>query len=104
ALKSSTNYIVAVMYCLVLLAPLSLRAYAQEAPLPPEEPVCVAPAGTRSPTGAAASTYTYNCDSGLWENPYYTWDSITSATTPKQSPEHVFNSEQNRWEVFEWVF
>src|SRR5271155_3300396 len=39
-------------------------------------------AGVHKPVGADASTYTYNCATGLWQNSYYTYDPSTGLTTP----------------------
>jgi len=60
--------------------------------------------GTTSPTGVAAKTYTYNEETGLWENDYYTWDAATKKTTPKYKADYTFNEETGRWYTTEWVY
>ncbi len=113
ALRSAALYSVTALQVLLLSFPLGLHAYAQEAPTEPAqivseepaaEPVCVPPEGTRQPTGSTALTYKYNCDTGLWENKYYTWNPVNSVVTARYTPEHRFNAERNLWEVYEWIY
>ncbi len=104
AIKSSVICLITAAYCLVLSLPLASRALAQEAAPPEPEPVCVAPDTARRPTGSAAHTYTYDCTINAWQNAYYTWDSAAGTAIPKYTPEHRFNAELNRWEVYEWVY
>lgn len=60
--------------------------------------------GPTSPTGAESDTYTYNADTGLWENSKYTWDPVTKQTAPKTAPTYSYNPETGHWDTTEWVY
>src|SRR5579859_1679043 len=55
--------------------------------------------GPQAPTGADAKTYTYNPSTGLWENPYYTWNPVTGQTTPKTSQNYSYNPATGKWDT-----
>jgi hypothetical protein len=57
-----------------------------------------------SPTGADAKTYSFNKDTGLWENDYYTWDPATSQTEPKTTPTYTYNPATGMWDTTEWKY
>lgn len=56
------------------------------------------------PTGSAASTFTYNASTGLWENDYYTYNPSTKETVPKVPPEYTYNTATGLWDAQMWVF
>lgn len=60
--------------------------------------------GPTSPTGADSDTYTYNPDTGLWENSKYTWDPNTKQTSPKTTPTYSYNPETGHWDTTEWIY
>ncbi len=60
--------------------------------------------GPQSPPGADSSTYTYNSNTGLWENDYYTWDPVTQQTAPKTPQAYSYNPDTGRWDTTEWVY
>ena len=62
------------------------------------------PTGPSSPTGADATTYTYNETSGVWENEYYIWDPISHKTQPKSIQNYSYNPATNMWETTEWLY
>lgn len=102
-LKAIIIYIVTVVQLATMAAPFSVAVFAQEAP--PAEPVaCVAPANMRQPTGSSAHMFTWNCDSNLWENAYYTWNTTNGVITPKFAPEHRFDEASNMWQVWQWQY
>jgi len=58
-----------------------------------------ATSGIDKPTGADASTYTYNSATGVWENATYTWNPSTKVSTPKTP--FVFTCDTNTWQ---WTY
>lgn len=118
---SSRAAIVGIVFIQILFTPLTRfglgQAYAQEADptvsppaaesVPP--PAQTGPAtpettGPTSPPGPDGKTYTYNAQTGLWENDYYTWDPVTKQTKPKQTPNYSFNPCTGRWDTTEWYY
>jgi hypothetical protein len=72
----------------------------QAAPAPAPEPS----PGPTSPTGADANTYTYNPDTGLWENQYYTWNPTTHQTQPKTPQDYSYNPATGQWDTTQYVY
>ncbi len=109
-LKQLIIYVFITVQLVALTSPMTAVLYAQEAPAVDVIPATVEQAplasspGTQSPTGASAFTYTYNPESGLYENAYYTWNPSNRQTTPRFEPEHILNQETKMWEVKQWVF
>jgi hypothetical protein len=60
--------------------------------------------GPVKPTGADASTYKYNPDTGLWENDYYTWDPVTKQTAPKTPQTYSYNPDTGKWDTTQWRY
>jgi len=60
--------------------------------------------GPQAPTGASASTYSYNESSGLWENAQYTWSPTTQQTQPKTEPTYSYNPTTGMWDTTEWRY
>jgi hypothetical protein len=60
--------------------------------------------GPVQPSGADAATYTYNADSGLWENAYYTWNPNTGQTAPKTSQTYSYNPATGKWDTTDWIY
>lgn len=96
--KAFMIYLIAALQLFGMTAPI-LHAQETTEPAP-----CVMPSGINQPTGSAAQTYTWNCDTLLFENAYYTWNPNTSVATPKFAPQHTFNEARGLWEVREWLF
>jgi hypothetical protein len=71
---------------------------------------CVAPPSTQpgvhQPVGADAHTYTYNCDTGLWENTYYTFDPATGIVSikPAYAPTYAYNSSTGLFDTTTYVY
>jgi hypothetical protein len=83
-------------------APAPQPAPAASSPAPAPAP---APApGPSSPTGDDANTYTYNASTGLWENPYYTWDPVTHQTQPKTTQDYSYNPATGMWDTTQYVY
>jgi hypothetical protein len=110
-----TRVTIATIACLeIMFFPLSnivlRQAAAQEAEAPTDTTVVEpAPAttettGPTSPTGAESDTYTFNPETGLWENDYYTWDPVTKQTKPKVAPDYSYNPETGHWDTTEWYY
>lgn len=78
---------------LILFYPLSTFAVTS-----PSDP------GPTKPTGADASTYTYNKQTGLWENEYYTWDPVTKQTTPKTPQNYSYNPSTGMWDTTQYKY
>jgi hypothetical protein len=60
--------------------------------------------GPNKPTGAAASTYTYDSATGLWENQYYSWNPVTQQTEPLTPQTYSYNPATGMWDTTDWVF
>lgn len=58
--------------------------------------------GPDQPTGEVP--YTYNEETGMWENDKYIWDPVTQQTTPKGEVNYSYNPETGRWDTTEWVY
>jgi hypothetical protein len=82
------------------------------APAPPAvepAPAAVTPPspssqGPATPTGDDASTYTYNSTTGLWENPYYSWDPNTHQTSPLTPQGYSYNPTTGKWDTTQYVY
>ena len=61
------------------------------------------PATPKQPTG---SSYTYNPDTGLWENDNYTWNPKTGQTAPKAAaqPQYSYNPSTEHWDTPEYAY
>jgi len=60
--------------------------------------------GPKKPNGAAANTYTFNKDTGLWENPLYVWDPVTGQTKPKATQNYSYNPATGLWDTTDWQY
>jgi len=60
--------------------------------------------GVNRPVGADASTYTYNCTNGLWENAYYSFNPATDATTPLYAIVYTYNPTTGLYDYPDWIF
>jgi len=91
----------------------------EETPPPAEEPPAPPPPppaddssatpppptqGPSSPPGPESDTYTYNPETGLWENSRYTWDPVTKQTQPKTTPTYSYNPDTGHWDTTEWIY
>lgn len=71
---------------------------------------CVAPQSTQpgvhQPVGADAATYTYNCDTGLWENTYYTFDPATGIVSikPAYAPAYAYNTATGMYDTTVYIY
>lgn len=61
-------------------------------------------AGVHRPVGADASTYVYNCDTGLWENAHFSYDPATGLTTAKDPDTYVYNAVTGQYDNTLWIF
>jgi len=66
--------------------------------------VCPATEGTTSPTGVAASTYTFNTKTCLWTNQYYSWNPLTKVYTPNTPLVYTYDPTTNMYNSSQWVF
>ncbi len=60
--------------------------------------------GVNRPVGADASTYTYNCATGLWENGYYNFDPNTDLVTPSYSIKYTYNPSTGAYDYTNWAY
>jgi hypothetical protein len=81
--------VIAISLVLLLLGSLPLTAWA---------------AGITQPTGADAATYTYNDQTGLWENDYFTWDPSTYVYTPKFDQPYTYNGATGMYDAPNWTW
>jgi hypothetical protein len=81
--------VLAASLVVLLLASLPLNAWA---------------AGITKPTGADAGTYSYNDQTGLWENDYFTWSPTTYVYTPKFDQPYTYNEATGMYDAPNWVY
>ena len=60
--------------------------------------------GPQKPTGATASTFSLNKDTGMWENDYYIWDPATGQSRPKSVPDYFFDPATGTWSSQQWTY
>lgn len=60
--------------------------------------------GVHQPVGADAGAYTYNCDTGLWQSAYYTYNPNTGVVTPTYSIVYTYDPSTGRYDTTAWVF
>jgi hypothetical protein len=60
--------------------------------------------GPQEPTGPENTSYTYNPESGLWENQYYTWSPTTKLTSPKTERTYSYNPATDKWDNTQYIF
>src|SRR5581483_2200115 len=65
---------------------------------------CPSVNGTTKPTGSSASTFTFNSQTCVWENSYYTWDPVTKVYTPKFPTTYTYNPADGQYEYTDWVY
>jgi hypothetical protein len=73
----------------------------------PSTPTCTPPsggAGVHKPVGADASTYTYNCTTGLWQNDHFTYDPSTGLVTPTDPVVYTYNPVTGLYDTTVWVY
>jgi hypothetical protein len=61
-------------------------------------------AGVHQPVGADASTYTYNCDTGMWENAHYTYNPTTGVVTPKDAVVYTYDTATGKYDTTVWTY
>jgi hypothetical protein len=83
----------------VLVAGYPLTAWADDT-----SDASAAAQGPAAPQGPDANTYTYNSDTGMWENTYYIWDPATGQTTPKNPQTYSYNPSTGMWDTTDWVY
>lgn len=75
-----------------------------------DTPPCVAPDdstygnGVHHPTGAAAGTYTYSCDSGLWSNAHYSYDPASNTYSPTFARNYSYDCATGVWTMDTWNY
>lgn len=60
--------------------------------------------GPTEPQGPDANTYTYNPDTGKWENENYIWDPVTNQSQPKNPQDYSYNPDSGRWDTTDWLY
>jgi hypothetical protein len=74
---------------------------------PPGSTPVTATSGTTQPSGADASTYTYDKCTGLWTNKYYSWSPATKITTPGSwyvTQTFTCQASNGQWTGRTWVW
>ena len=98
----------AIAACLVLLTPGSYAFAASSSSDPSANTAQCTPAqatnGTDKPTGAWASTFTYNSCTGLYENQYYIWSPVTHDATYIYPMVYTCNTAKWQWVAKQYVY
>jgi hypothetical protein len=71
---------------------------------PPAQTIAPTAPGPNAPNGADASTFTYNPDTGLWENELYTWNPSTRQTSPKTPQDYSYNPATGKWDTTKYAY
>lgn len=72
-----------------------------------EAPVCVTPPASTSfhyPNGASSGTFTYNCDSGLFENAHYTYNPTTGDRVAKDPVVYTCDPATHTYNYTTWSY
>jgi hypothetical protein len=75
----------------------------QKAASPPAQGPTTTP-GPTSPPGADHNTFSYNPNTGLWENDLFTWDPVTHQTSPKTKQDFSYNPNTGQWDTTQWRY
>jgi hypothetical protein len=86
------------------VTPLSTDTSTASASATTATPTAATTPGTTAPTGADANTYTYNSTTGLWENPYYTWNPATHQSSPTTPQDYSYNPTTGMWDSTNYVY
>jgi hypothetical protein len=81
--------------------PAAIFADSSSTPTPCAIPLPTGP-GVHRPVGADASTYTYNCNTGLWQNAYYTFDPNTGIVTPTYTIVYTYDPSAGLYDYSTW--
>ena len=71
------------------------------------QPTCTSPAagtGVHQPVGADAATYTYNCDTSLWQNAHYTYNPANGVVTPTDPAIYTYNPVTGLYNTTVWIY
>lgn len=88
---------------LITVQSASLSAFADD-PAPCVPPSSSSQAGVIRPVGADASTYSYNCDTGLWENDHYSFNPSTGLVTAKDPLIYTYDASSGTYMFTTWVY
>jgi hypothetical protein len=72
-----------------------------------DTPSCTPPAsqtGINRPVGADASTYAYNCATGLWENAHYSYNPATGQYTALDPAVYTYNPSTGQYDTTSWMY
>jgi hypothetical protein len=60
--------------------------------------------GPTSPPGPENKTYTFNPETGMWENGVYAWDPVSKQTKPLTPQTYSYNPVTNHWDTTQWRY
>jgi hypothetical protein len=60
--------------------------------------------GVNKPVGADASTYTYDCSTGMWTNQYYTFDPSSDQVTPNYEIVYTYDPTSGEYTYPDYVY
>lgn len=88
--------------CMLVGGLVPVSAYADDSQ------TCTPPAdtqpGVHKPVGADSGTYTYDCNTGLWENGYYAYDPASGKTTPTYAIVYTYNATTGLYDYPNWIY
>jgi hypothetical protein len=90
-------------FALILVASTPLAAIASADPATCTPPPATQP-GVHKPVGADAATYTYNCNTGMWENAHFTYNPANGQVTAKDPVVYTYNSATGMYDSTTWVY
>lgn len=103
-LNIKRSILISVVALLAAYSPLTaLTAFAVDDPATCANPPASQP-GSHRPNGSDGKTYSYNCDSGLWENAHYTYNPANDRTTPKDPVVYTYNDATSKWDKTVWEY
>jgi hypothetical protein len=84
----------------LLITPVGVFADSSSSCTPPSSST----PGVNQPVGADASTYSYNCSTGMWTNQYYTFNPINDQTTPNYQIVYTYDPTTGEYNYPDYVF
>jgi len=98
-----SSYMMASLSLVVLVSSPSV-VLADTTPSSSTTTVCPSSSGTTSPTGASASTFSYDSKTCLWVNSYYSWNPVTKIYTPLVPLVYTYDQTTNMYNSSQWIF
>lgn len=98
-----TSLLAVAAMTLMMMQSATISVYADD-PVPCVPPPANTQAGVIRPVGADAAMYTYNCDTGLWENDHFTFNPNTGIVSAKDPLIYTYDASNGTYKYTTWVY